>query len=217
MPRFSFFLGGLLLFSFSMLSPVHAQDADSTTILHEIQQRYESLDGLRADFTQVIRSDFADESTRMRGRLLLRENKYRVETNEQTLVTDGTTTWIYTPADEQVIINNAEQDASTLSPETFFTNYADRYAIVEKNRVWRDRDHHWKLKLTPKSPETLFEEVTLWVRRDDRIVTRLQVTDRDGSEITIFLDDIDLTPHLRASDFRFTPPDGVEVVDLRSS
>jgi outer membrane lipoprotein carrier protein len=55
------------------------------------------------------------------------------------------------------------------------------------------------------------------VRAEDLIITRLQVTDRDGSEITISLDDVDLTPTFQASDFRFTPPEGVEIVDLRSS
>ena len=216
MPRIVSLLAGLLL-AVILSPPTQAQDTDTTSILHDIQVRYEALDGLRADFTQVIRSDFSENTTRMRGDLLLQQNKYRVETDEQTLVTDGTTTWIYTPADQQVIINHTEQDASTLSPETFFTDYAERYTVQREKRVRRDGDRHRLLTLQPMSTRTMFEQVRLWVRTEDLVITRLQVTDRDGSEITISLDNVDLTPALRARDFRFTPPEGVEVIDLRSS
>jgi outer membrane lipoprotein carrier protein len=207
----------VLLLAILVPSAGWAQTADSTSLLPAIQQRYEQLDGLRATFTQEIRSDFASGSTRMQGTLLLKQEKYRVETDEQTLVTDGTTTWIYTPADQQVIINHADQDASTLSPETFFTDYADHYRVVRTEEVWQNGVRHRKLRLTPTSSQTLFREVTLWVRPNDPIVTRLRVTDRDGSEITISLEDIDLNPGLRASDFTFTPPEYADVVDLRSS
>lgn len=206
-----------LVLALALPPAVSAQDADTTSVLQAIENRYDALDGLRAEFTQVIRSDFADGSRQMRGELLLQQNKYRVETGEQTLVTDGTTTWIYTPADRQVIVNHAEQDASTLSPETFFTDYAERYDVQREEQVWRNDDRHRLLVLQPRSSGTMFTTVRLWVRAEDLVITRLQVTDRDGSEITISLDDVDLTPTFQANDFRFTPPEGVEVVDLRSS
>ncbi len=212
----SIFLAALLA-AILAPSPGQAQTADSLSLLETIQQRYEQLNGLQATFTQEIRSDFASGSTRMRGTLLLKQEKYRVETEEQTLVTDGTTTWIYTPADQQVIINHADQDASTFSPETFFTDYANHYRIVRAEEEWQNGVRRRKLSLTPSSSQTLFQDVTLWVRANDPIVTRLQVTDREGSVITISLDDIDLNPGLRASDFTFTPPDYADVVDLRSS
>lgn len=190
---------------------------DTTSLLHEIQARYEALDGLQAQFMQEMNSDVGGRSPRMQGRLWLQGDKYRIETRNQTLVTDGTTTWIYAPADNQVVINNARQDASTLSPQTLLTDYAARYAIASQQPVRINGTDHQKLTLQPTASSVTFTDVTLWMRRADRIVTRVRVTDRDGSTLTITLDDIRLNPPLPPRLFAFDPPPSAEVVDLRSS
>ena len=198
-----------------LLAPsADAQDGDA--LLRDVQQTYDALESLQASFTQTVTSDFSSDTTRLEGRLVLKQSKYRVETQEQVLVTDGTTSWVYTPADSQVVVNTAERDPSTLSPETFFTNYAERYDVVNTRSARQDGTPHTVLALTPKTSDTLFEDVTLWVRAGDPIVTRLQVTDRNGSTITIDLRDIELNPSLSDSVFQFEPPADVEVIDLRS-
>jgi len=198
-----------------LLAPSTAAQ-DGAALLRDVQQTYDALESLQASFTQTVTSDFSRDTTRMEGRLVLKESKYRVETEAQVLVTDGTTSWVYTPADSQVVVNNAERDPSTLSPETFFTDYAERYDVADTRSARHNGTPHAVLTLTPKESDTLFEDVTLWVRTGDRIVTRLQVTDRNGSTITINLQDIQLNPSLSDSVFQFDPPANVEVVDLRA-
>jgi outer membrane lipoprotein carrier protein len=192
-------------------------DASSgEALLEEVQRRYDALESMQATFTQTVASDFSNDSSRIRGRLLLKGSMYRVETSEQTLVTDGTTSWVYTPADSQVVVNDASQDPGTLSPETFFTNYAERYDVTTAREARRNGTSHTVLSLTPSSQSTAFQDAVLWVRRTDRVITRLQVTDRNGSTITIDLDDVRLDPALPDDRFHFEPPSGIDVVDLRS-
>jgi outer membrane lipoprotein carrier protein len=190
--------------------------AQDTLSLDALKARYERLDGLRASFTQTIRSKIAGDSTQIQGEVLLSGNKYRVQTPSQTVVTNGTTTWIYSPADSQVVINDAEKQASTITPQTFLTTSTDQYESTSTQSVVKNGDPHTVLSLEATEPSTRFKTATLWVRRSDRLITRLRATDRNGSILTLDLRDLTVNPSLSGTPFRFSPPDGIEVVDLRS-
>lgn len=190
-----------------------AQDSLS---LDALKARYEQLDGLQASFTQTIQSQFADDSTQLQGQVLLSGNKYRVETPRQTVVTDGSTTWIYSPADSQVVVNDAEEKTSAVTPQTFLTTSTDKYEISSTRSVVEENSAHTVLTLEATQESTQFKTVILWVRRSDRLATRLRATDRSGSTLALDLRDIAVDPSFSGSPFRFSPPDGIEVVDLRS-
>ena len=197
-------------------APVHAQAPDLS--LSDVTEAYRALEGLEASFVQVMGSEFAGDSMRVEGSVLLSDNKYRVQTPSQTVVTDGATTWIYTPADSQVVVNDADTSASTITPETFLTASSDRYRVETTTPTTRLGAPHWILGVTATGPAARFQSVRLWVRRADRIVTRMQATDRSGSTIDLRLRDLTLNPEtLRAgSPFTFSPPEDVTVIDLRA-
>ncbi len=208
-----FLLLGVLLCAVAL--PAGAQDSGPT--LQALQSRYSALQGLRAAFTQVTASEFADDSTRIDGTVLLAGNRYRVETPTQTVVTNGATTWIYSPADSQVVVNTADAEASTLTPQTFLTTAADKYDRTAVRPATRGGTAHEMLSLAAADSSARFEEATLWVRRPDRIVTRLRAVDRNGSILDLRLRDIRVDPPINGNPFSFSAPENVEVVDLRST
>ncbi|PQJ34038.1 cell envelope biogenesis protein LolA [Salinibacter sp. 10B] len=206
-------LACFILCALSLLAtPVRAQPT-----LAEVQDAYNALDGLQASFTQVISSDFAGDTTQVKGSVLLSGNKYRVETPDQIVTTNGTTTWIYTPTDSQVVLNDADRGESTVTPETFLTASADQYAVQSSSTTSRLGTSHWTLHLEATRSSSRFREATLWVRQSDRLVTRMRATDRNGSTLDLRLTDISLNPDvLRENNpFSFSPPPNVEVIDLR--
>jgi outer membrane lipoprotein carrier protein len=155
---------------------------------------------------------------RVRGSVVLSGNKYRVETPTQTVVTDGATTWIYTPADSQVVVNDADTGPSTITPETFLTASSDRYAVEDSAPTRRLGAPHLRLDVTATTPDARFQSVRLWVRRADRVVTRMQATDRDGSTVDLRLREVTVNPDTLRSGtpFAFAPPAHASVIDLRS-
>ena len=197
----------------------HAQSAHSakTDVLRAVQETYNDLESLRATFTQTVVPPFGGDSTRTRGVLLLQGNRYRVETLQETFVTDGTTTWMYVPADSQVVVNTATDNPAAVSPQTLFMDYTDRYSVVSVQSTMREGAAHQVLTLRPLSDATRFRSLRLWVRSRDTMITRLRLEDPSASMIRISFDDIVKNPSVDASDFRFEPPSGIEVIDLRSS
>lgn len=196
--------------------PVQAQSTDLS--LSDVTAAYRALDGLQASFVQVTGSEFAGDSMRVEGSVVLSGNKYRVQTPTQTVVSDGATTWIYTPADSQVVVNDADTGTSTITPETFLTASSDRYEVEDATPTSRLGAPHLILDATATAPDARFQSVRLWVRRADRLVTRMQATDRSGSTIDLRLRDLAVNPDTLRSGtpFTFAPPEHVRVVDLRS-
>lgn len=211
--RMSRFLFLAIVLATLAVEPVHAQS--NRMSLESIQTAYTNLDALQAEFTQVVSSDFAEDSTRLSGTVLLSGNKYRVQTPEQTVVTDGTTTWIYTPADTQVVVNDAAEGESAVTPDAFLTASAERYTVTETRNVQRSGRPHQRLEIEATDSSSQFESATLWVRGSDQIVSRMRATDRNGSTLDLRLHEIEVNPPLPNNAFTYHPPAGVEVIDLR--
>jgi outer membrane lipoprotein carrier protein len=184
-------------------------------ILQQVEARYASIDGLQATFTRTVDSGMG-AAQEISGTLYLAGPRYRVETRSQTFVTDGATTWIYTPSQKQVIVNAATDDGASLTPETFFTDYAARYTVEARRDITDGGTSYVELDLSPSAPTASFDDVVLWVRPDTYVIDRLSVQDANGNRITIRLNEVQINPDLSNSLFTFDTPGGVEVVDLRS-
>lgn len=208
----------VLLFATTVLAveplPAHAQDAE--TVFQRLQAKYDTLESLRADFTQTMTSTYSDDTAYSSGTLLLSNDRYRVETEDQTIVSDGTTTWIYVHSEQQVLINDAIQDETTFSPTEFFQHYDERYEATDVAPVQLDDESHYRLHLQPTRSDSFFREMTLWLRDRDTLVTRLDILDVNETRMTFDLKNITVNIPLEGNPFTFTPPDGVEIVDLRS-
>lgn len=187
---------------------VRAQSADA--VLSRLRTTYGNVESLRASFTQRI------GGSTQTGTVLLQGTRYRIETADQTLVTDGRTSWIYSRPDAQVLVNDYVEDETAFSPTDFFTRYPDRFHVALDRRETLGGVKHEVLRLTPKEPGAFVEGVRLWVRATDGLPTRVEIRDGNGTEMRFELSKIEVNPKLSRSAFTFTAPKGVEVVDLRS-
>ena len=213
MKRKILFVLGLVAGLF-VVSGVQAQSADQ--VYSQLQAKYKGIQSVRAEFSQTMTSEFTDEAVTSDGVVVMQGNKYRVETKAQTLVTDGKVTWVYLPADQQVLINDYVQDETNFSLNEFLFDYADRYRVSGVKTAQLDGQTHYVLTLTPKQQDAFFTSVVLSMRDRDDLVTRLQVEDVNGTKMDFRLKNIQVNPKLDSNVFTFKPPRDVEVVDLRS-
>ena len=191
-----------------------AQDADD--VFERLKDKYDSIESLRAEFSQTMSSSYMDEEATSRGVLVVQGDRYRVETEGQTLVTDGDVTWVYMPSQNQVLINDYNEDEQTFSISEFLFDYEENYDASQVALTQLGGTRHFVLTLTPKKDDAFFTEATLSVRESDNVITRLQVVDVNGTTMIFNLENIQLNPSLQENTFSFTPPKGTEVIDLRS-
>lgn len=204
----------LTVLFFGQTLPAQAQSAGQ--VLQRLKKKYDTVNALRAEFTQTLSSNYGGGASAFSGVVVLKGNQYRVETSTQTLVSDGKVTWIYSPAEKQVLVNTAVEDETTFSLNDFFLTYDEKYQAVSSQATRLNGQKHARLKLQPKSKDSFFREVTIYVRDSDTVVTRLEVLDVNDTKMVFNLKNIQLNPSVQPSTFTFTPPQGVEIIDLRS-
>ena len=206
-------LSALLVYVLFAGQLVAAQDAAS--IASRLQDKYDEVESLRATFTQTMKSDYLDSSESTSGLFALSGKQFRVETEEQTFVTDGEVTWLFSSASNELLVNDyVEEDMFPVRQLIF--DYEDRYNVDGVRSDSYNGQKVQVLSLSAKNDDDLYRTVSLYVRDNDTIVTRLEILDANETMMVFELTDIEVNPILDASLFTFTAPDGTDIIDLRS-
>ncbi len=197
-------------------SPVLAQSPPTATeLLNRLKAKYESLDALSANFNEVLRPAYSDTEQELTGILIMSGDMYRLETETLTVVTDGTTNWVYLPEDHQVTISDYTEDETTFSPSQFFVTQPDQYNATYRETSTLAGVTHHVLHLVPKDEEAFIQEATLWIRDQDNLITKMELVDMNETHMLFNLNDIRLNPTTNGQTFQYQIPDGAEVIDLR--
>lgn len=184
----------------------HTQDAQE--IIKKVQSNYKGIKDAKASFSHSGKKN--SESGTI---YIQKENKYRIETKGQVLVTDGVTSWSYSIKKKQVIIDNYKDDGNTFSPNKFLFNYPENfYSDLDGSESISGMDCYL-LKLTPRSKGNV-KSAKIWVDKEENLIRKITINSKEGSD-TYLLKKISFDSGVSSSKFSFSPPSDVEVIDLR--
>jgi len=195
--------------------PLRAQNADA--ILSKVKQKYQGLKQVCAEFQQTFHWKMADETQVTKGSLCTQNGvQFRIEMQDQTIVTDGVTLWTLSRANQQVMIDhaaNGKENNPFLSAfiEKYFKNYRAGLAGEETLQ----NVPHYHLLLTALSEDEFERTLELWVNKSTMIMSRIKLVDVNGNDSIYEVTSLNLKPTLSDQDFILTVPEGFETVDLR--
>ncbi len=184
-------------------------------IIAKVQSKYDDIETVIAKFTRNIRYKVSRVEQESAGVISFKKkNKYRIETDQQTVVTDGVTSWVYSPRNNQVIINRYKQDDRSLSPEKLLFSYPKDFysALVGEEKL--NKEETYVLKLTPKEENSMTSAIKVWINHD-WLIKQVEVTDINKTVTRYTIRDIRIDKPIADTQFQFTPPAGADVVDLR--
>ena len=185
-------------------------------ITERLQHRYEMVDDARAEFTQTITLGYANVEQSFAGSLVFKKpNRYRLESEHQTVVTDGVTVWAYAPANRQVIVDRYKEQRNSVSPEEFLLSLPTSYYATVVGRETIDGEASTVLKLLPKDDRSFIRSVRMWLLESSSEVRRIQILDQNETETVYRITSIRLNTNISDDAFTFSAPAGTEVVDLR--
>jgi outer membrane lipoprotein carrier protein len=206
----------LLIFSFLVSGYGYVYSQDDITaqeIIQNVQNVYKDITDAKASFSQTVKYSGSKAQTSSGTLYIKKENKYRIETTNQTIVTDGTTSWSYSPKKKQVIIDNYKETGNTFSPNKYLFQYPENfYSDLEGTEQLSGKDVY-VLKLRPRESGYV-KSAKLWVDKSDWIIKKIYIV-TDESTTTYVVKNVQLDVGLGNSKFTFTPPEGVEVIDMR--
>lgn len=193
---------------FSLISSAHAESAEAA-----LARFLDGVTSYQASFTQVQTDERGMKLQTSSGTMaLLRPGKFRWQyaaPAQQLIVTDGVTLWLYDEDLKQVTVRPAAEalqgtPAALLAQKKTLT---ETFTVSDEGEVRGVR----QLKLKPKSNDSDFQDVSLWLKSG--APQRMVFRDTLGGATDITFSKAKTNTRLSATLFRFTPPKGVEVID----
>lgn len=178
---------------------------NTDALLKSIQSKYNSITSISVNFNKSAGSkeDFS-------GKLFLKkENKLRIELKNNIIITDGETFWNYDRKQKKVIINNYDpSDPSEFSLDSFVNDYPSKCTLSSGTE-----EDFRTLTLVPKTNDLNFKTAKLYIN-EVSLIEKVVLENNAGTS-TITLSGYKLNQNVPDSEFTFSPPEGIKVIDLR--
>ena len=193
-----------------------AASDDAQEILGGVRKKYDSIKDAELRFTQRTRFPLSTLEQHAKGTLYLKkEHKYRIETEDQTVVTDGETVWSYSAANHQVLIDRFKPSDRSFSPERILGGNTEEFAATVRGREKVGGTECVVLNLSPRGRGRSSPRSASGWTESESLVRMAEITDVNGKITTYTVSDIKLNPGLSDSRFVMQIPEGAEVVDMR--
>ena len=200
-----------------VLGALLAAQTDVHALADKVDQRYDHLHTLAAGFTETYSG--AGMSRTESGTLLLKkpgQMRWNYETPHPKLfVTDGHTAWFYVPGERQARRAPIKQLDDLRSPlryllgKTKLEKELDGLSLAPDQKPMNPGDV--VLRGVPKGMHDRVEETLLEIAPDG-LIERIVVQELDGSVTEFRFQQQKENVQIADQQFRFVPPDGVEVV-----
>jgi outer membrane lipoprotein carrier protein len=189
----------------------------ATEIAQRLQARYDTTKNFRADFRQETKVAALGRGEEAFGTVVfMKPGRMHWEfqmPQRQSMIADGTTLWIYQPADKQVLKAPFGAAFISTTPVSFLAGVGrikDDFNVEADARGCNAQRFY--LKLIPKQGQDL-GGLTLAVTRATYDIVEAAVTDPVGNVTTLSFSNIQRNSEIAADEFRFVVPPGVDVVN----
>jgi outer membrane lipoprotein carrier protein len=194
-----------------------ARTPDLETIISGIEQRYAGR-GFSADFFQESMLKAMQISDTAEGRLIVkRPGKMRWEyiiPDEQIIITNGSTMWIYRPADRQVMVGRAPDFFGQGKGAGFLSDIRQIRDSFNISLDQTQSEGYFRLRLQPLRPTPELADVILSVAKTTYQVDQVITHNAYGDETRIILKAYEFDIQPDESLFNFDIPDGIDVIEL---
>lgn len=127
---------------------------------------------------------------------------------EQVIVGDGSKLWIYDKDLNQVTVRKLDRALGS-SPAALLAGSNDLERDFKLSNVGTDKGLDW-LEAVPKNKDTAFERVRMGFGKSG--LEAMELRDQFGQTTVITFADVERNPRIAADVFRFTPPQGADVI-----
>ena len=194
-------------------------------ILDNVKNKFEELKTFEAEFTQTQFWELADEKSETTGKFYFKkEDTFRIENGEDYIISDGTTVWRYSKANNQVLIeevkDDKENESSSMLPHKIFFQFTTDYDLVDyftkKSKDGNEKNDIFVIKLSTKEGEEKFiNEVKAYISYDF-VTKKIEYKDIDENTTIFEFNNVKIDKPIEEQKFKFeVKDDKIEIIDLR--
>ncbi|MBP6828497.1 MAG: outer membrane lipoprotein carrier protein LolA [Saprospiraceae bacterium] len=201
-------------------APKEKSDPEAKKVLDKIRKKYDGYKTLEAAFSLTIEVPGEDKDVQ-KGNIAQDDKKFRLDMDQQVIVSDGKTTWVYLKKNNEVQVNDADPadtENGFLTPKDLLKRYQKGdylYSITEKTTENGKTITHVEFKPVDKNSE--YSKLRVSIDEKAGAILSVKAFSKDGSRYTFTI--VKLTPNKQFAADYFTfdtkKYPGVKVEDLR--
>ena len=181
-----------------------------------LQARYQKIRDFSADFVQTYRGGVLKTRTQERGTVAVKKpGKMRwiyTGTDRKELVSDGSKTYWYEPANKQVLVSDVSPADQASTPVLFLSGKGDIARDFTASYAEGAPAGTIALKLVPRRAEPDYEYLIVMLDPATLQIRGLTTRDRQGGDSSFTFANMKENRGLSDKDFTFRIPRGVNVV-----
>ncbi len=207
-------------FAQSPTAPPEKSDPQAKKVLDKIRKKYDAYKTLEAAFSLTIEMPQQPKEVQ-KGSIGQEGDKFRLEMDQQVIVNDSKTTWVYLKKNNEVQINTSQKgggDDTFLTPKELLSRYQKGdfiYAIVDK--ITEGGKVLTQIEFKPKDKKSEYSKLRLAIDEKAGTIQSIKAFSKDGSRYTFAITRFSPNKKFAADYFTFDPKKypGVKVEDLR--
>ena len=191
-----------------------AQDQVAKDVLDRLSANTKSYKNMTVGFDFIFENKNQNINEKQKGILVLQEEMFRLEMEEQIIINDGESQWIYLADMNEVQIMEHDTEEQMMSPNKLFTIYEEGYKYIY---VGAEAEKGKRLQIIDLFPEEsgAFMKVTLAVDAAKNQLHKITMHDKNGGTYSYLVTNFKSNTAVKPFTFNAYDYPGVEVIDLR--
>lgn len=200
------------------LAQVRVSDPKAKKILQQTSAEYKRIKTLMANFSYTLFSPQDKVNQTQKGILWVQpgSNFYKIDFNDQELLSDGKSNYTYLKKQKEVQITNLDSSGQNINPAKIFSLYEKGYTYQFKENKIEKGVKLDIIDLYPLVVKKIFRS-EISVDSKTKLIYRIKTFDKNGDQLIYIINSYNTHPLIDESFFKFDKKKfpGVEVVDLR--
>ena len=191
-----------------------AQDQVAKDVLDKLSTTTKSYKNMTVGFDFIFENKSQNIKEVQQGTIVLQEESFRLEMQEQIIINDGESQWIYLADMNEVQIMEHDPEEEMMSPNKLFTIYEKGYKYTY---VGAEAEKGKRLQVIDLFPEEsgAFIKITLAVDAAKNQLHKIIMHDKNGGSYTYLVTSFKSNTSVPSFTFNAADYPSVEVIDLR--
>ena len=191
-----------------------AQNDLAKNILDQLSLTTKSYKNITIKFNFIFINETQNIKENQKGKLILNNNNFRLEMNDQTIINNGETQWIFLNDLNEVQIMEHDPEDDTMNPNKIFSIYEEDYKYNYIELKSEDEKKIHLIDLFPKKSNE-FIKINIAVNAEKNQLERIKIYDKNGGNYTYFITSFITNTNIEPFIFNINEFPDIEIIDLR--
>ncbi len=202
-----------LFFCFLILTSsvsIFSNEKIKEEIIDDIVTTISGYKNISIDFDLLYENISLDIKTNKKGKLILENNKFNIDLDEQIIINNGNIQWTYLKDINEVQISNNEITAGVSNLGDLFKISKNDYRIL----FLKDETNFYLIELIPKTIKS-FIKIQIKFQKQNKEISEIKVFDKQGGSFIYSINKLKYDLEINSFYFDTSKFPGIEIIDLR--